>query len=212
MIRDFKLDQFITVTDSSVLSTIFRSINGLLPWQLVSNLENVIQSVLAHLDPQDYFIDQCQAIHKTAIVEPTAQLKGPMIIGPNCFIANGSLVRGGVILDAACTIGHGSELKTAILFAGSKLAHLNFVGDSILGADVNIEGGAMIANYRNEWVNKEIKVCYQNQYIATGVVKFGALIGEHSRIGANAVIAPGTIFKPNTIIKRGEVVDQVENF
>lgn len=211
MINNFKLDQFITTTDSSVLRFIFKSINELLPWQITANLDEIIQQILPSLDPKDYFIDQRQAIHKTAIVEPTAQLKGSMIIGPECFIANGSLVRGGVILDAACTIGHGSELKTAILFAGAKLAHLNFVGDSILGAAVNIEGGAVIANYRNEWVNKEIKVFYQNQYIATGIVKFGALIGDHSRVGANAVIAPGAILKPSTIVKRGEVIDQFES-
>lgn len=211
MINNFKLDQFITATDSSVLRFIFKSINELLPWQIVANLDEIIQQILPSLDPKDYFIDQRQAIHKTAIIEPTAQLKGSMIIGPECFIANGSLVRGGVILDAACTIGHGSELKTAILFAGAKLAHLNFVGDSILGAAVNIEGGAVIANYRNEWVNKEIKVFYQNQYIATGIVKFGALIGDHSRVGANAVIAPGAILKPSTIVKRGEVIDQFES-
>lgn len=211
MINNCKLDQFITATDSSVLRFIFKSINELLPWQITANLDEIIQQILPSLDPKDYFIDQRQAIHKTAIVEPTAQLKGSMIIGPECFIANGSLVRGGVILDAACTIGHGSELKTAILFAGAKLAHLNFVGDSILGAAVNIEGGAVIANYRNEWVNKEIKVFYQNQYIATGIVKFGALIGDHSRVGANAVIAPGAILKPSTIVKRGEVIDQFES-
>lgn len=207
---DFKLEQFINTTDSSVLKFIFKPISELLPWQIVTNLEAIIQQALPKLDPEEYFIDQQQAIHKTAMIEPTAQLKGSMIIGPNCFIANGSLVRGGAILDAACTIGHCSELKTTILFAGSKLAHLNFVGDSLLGVDVNIEGGAIIANYRNEWVNKEIKVCYQNQYITTGVLKFGALVGDHSRIGANAVIAPGAILNPNTIIKRGEALDQLE--
>lgn len=134
-----------------------------------------------------------------------------MIIGSNCFIANGSLVRGGVILETNCTIGHCSELKTAFLFTGSKLAHLNFVGDSVIGSDVNIEGGAVIANYRNEWLDKEIQVFHQNQRIATGVLKFGSLVGDHSRIGANAVIAPGAILSPNTIIRRGEAVDQYQN-
>lgn len=187
-------------------------IGKLTPWQALSELESLIDKLLLGLDPQEYLISTKQAIHKSATIELNAQLKGSMIIGPNCFIANGSLVRGGVILEANCTIGHCSELKTAFLFAGSKLAHLNFVGDSVIGVDVNIEGGAVIANYRNEWIDKEIQICYQNQRIATGVLKFGALVGDHSRIGANTVIAPGAILSPNTIIRRGSALDQYDQF
>lgn len=39
--------------------------------------------------------------------------------------------------------------------SGSKLAHVNFVGGSILGADVNLEAGAIITNRRNELDEKE---------------------------------------------------------
>jgi bifunctional N-acetylglucosamine-1-phosphate-uridyltransferase/glucosamine-1-phosphate-acetyltransferase GlmU-like protein len=77
------------------------------------------------------------------------------------------------------------------MFAGSKLAHMNFVGDSIIGADVNIEAGVIIANYRNELESRNIRIGYREQVINTGVGKFGALVGDGSRIGANAVIAPG---------------------
>lgn len=202
------IDDFIDSPNSLLLSLIGK----LTPWQALSELENLIDKLLLGLDSQEYLINNKQAIHKSATIEPNAQLKGSMIIGSNCFIANGSLVRGGVILEANCTIGHCSELKTAVLFAGSKLAHLNFVGDSVIGSDVNIEGGAVIANYRNEWLDKEIQIHHKNQRIATGVLKFGALVGDHSRIGANAVIAPGAIVNPNTVIGRGEVIDQYQDF
>ena len=203
-----KVSDFIDSPNSLLLSLI----GELTPWRALSELEGLIDKLLLGLDSQEYLINNKQAIHKSATIEPTAQLKGSLIIGPNCFIANGSLVRGGVILEANCTMGHCSELKTSILFAGSKLAHLNFVGDSVIGADVNIEGGAVIANYRNEWSNKEIQIYYQNQRIATGVLKFGALVGHHSRIGANAVIAPGAILNPNMVIRRGAAVDQYQDF
>ena len=199
-----KIDDFIDSPNSLLLSLIGR----LTPWQALNELESLIDKILLGLNSQEYLINNNQAIHKSATIEPNAQLKGSVIIGPNCFIANGSLVRGGVILEANCTIGHCSELKTAFLFSGSKLAHLNFVGDSVIGADVNIEGGAVIANYRNEWLSKEIQICYQDQCFVTGVLEFGALVGDHSRIGANAVISPGAILSPNTIIRRGKVIDQ----
>ena len=125
-------------------------------------------------------------------------------------MANGSLLRGGVILDANCIVGHCGELKTSIMLAGSKIAHLNFVGDSLLGLGVNVEGGAVLANYRNELEDKEIFIAHGSQVIATGVEKFGAMLGDNTRIGANAVLSPRTLLGEGSIVKRGEVVDQYE--
>jgi acetyltransferase-like isoleucine patch superfamily enzyme len=73
---------------------------------------------------------------------------------------------------------------------------------------VNVEAGAMIANYRNERADKRIRIRVEGQEIDTGVDKFGALIGDHARIGANAVIAPGAILRPGAIVKRLSLVDQ----
>lgn len=135
-------------------------------------------------------------------------VKGPAIIGPNCFIAAGAYLRGGVYLERDCVIGPSSELKTSVMFADSKLAHMNFVGDSIIGADVNIEAGAIIANHRNEWENRNIRIGYRGQVIDTWVNKFGALVGDGSRIGANAVIAPGGLLEPSSIVGRLQLIDQ----
>jgi UDP-N-acetylglucosamine diphosphorylase / glucose-1-phosphate thymidylyltransferase / UDP-N-acetylgalactosamine diphosphorylase / glucosamine-1-phosphate N-acetyltransferase / galactosamine-1-phosphate N-acetyltransferase len=51
------------------------------------------------------------------------------------FIAAGAYVRGGCWLEANCVLGPGAELKSSFVFAGTKLAHFNFVGDSILGRE-----------------------------------------------------------------------------
>jgi bifunctional N-acetylglucosamine-1-phosphate-uridyltransferase/glucosamine-1-phosphate-acetyltransferase GlmU-like protein len=59
-------------------------------------------------------------------------------------------LRAGVWLGEGCVVGPGAELTSSFLFAGSKLAHFNFVGDSILGNDVNLEAGSIVANHRNE--------------------------------------------------------------
>lgn len=75
----------------------------------------------------------------------------------------------------------------------SKAAHLNFIGDSIIGSDVNLEAGSMVANYRNELSDKTIRIVQGDQVIDTGVEKFGALIGDGTRVGANAVVAPGAV-------------------
>jgi bifunctional N-acetylglucosamine-1-phosphate-uridyltransferase/glucosamine-1-phosphate-acetyltransferase GlmU-like protein len=100
------------------------------------------------------------------------------------------------------------ELKSTFMFRGSKVAHLNFVGDSIVGSDVNIEAGAIVANYRNEMDNKRILILWKGTIIDTGVEKFGALIGDNARIGANAVVAPGALIEAGTRLTRLGKVDQ----
>ena len=177
------------------------------PWMWASRAETIIAGLIPRLDAS-YRRDGDAAIHETATIEAGAQLKGPAIVGPRCFVSGSALLRGGCWLDEGCIVGPAGELKTSFMFAGSKLAHLNFVGVSVLGADVNIEAGAMIANYRNERADKRIRFRHDGQMIDTGVDKFGALVGDGARIGANAVIAPGAALAPGSIVPRLGLVDQ----
>lgn len=173
------------------------------PWTITQHADAHVAALLASLT-DDYRVADKVAVHRSAIVEPGALIKGPAVIGPNCFVAAGSLLRGGTFLELDVIIGPGSELKSSLLFRGTKLAHFNFVGDSIVGEDVNLEAGSIIANYRNELDDKRIRI----GSIDTGVTKFGALIGDHVRIGANAVIAPGSILDRGEIVRRLALVDQ----
>jgi bifunctional N-acetylglucosamine-1-phosphate-uridyltransferase/glucosamine-1-phosphate-acetyltransferase GlmU-like protein len=130
------------------------------------------------------------------------------VVGPGCFVAAGAYVRGGCWLEADCILGPGAELKSSFVFAGSKLAHFNFVGDSVLGEGVNLEAGSIIANYRNELADKRVHVLVDGRAVDTGVEKFGAVVGDRVRIGANAVIAPGALLPEGTVVPRLALVDQ----
>ncbi|MFI5015931.1 MAG: LpxA family transferase [Hyphomicrobiales bacterium] len=178
-----------------------------LPWRLTGAAATIISGFLPMLG-HDYERNGDIAVHKTARIEAGATIKGPAIIGKSCFIAGSAYLRGGVFLDEDCVIGPGAELKSTFMFKGSKLAHLNFVGDSILGENVNCEAGSIIANYRNELDDKRIKIAYRGRVIDTGVEKFGALLGDGVRLGANAVVAPGALILPGTIVPRLGLVDQ----
>lgn len=148
------------------------------------------------------------AIHETATVEANATLKAPLILGPRTFVAAGAYLRGGVFLDEDVIVGPACEIKSCVLLRGSKAAHLSFIGDSVIGADVNIEAGAVIANFRNERAEKRIRIRRNGAIIDTGADKFGAMIGDGARIGANAVIAPGAIIEQAQIVPRLALVDQ----
>lgn len=177
------------------------------PWRWTESADAIVRALISTCGA-DYAIGDGVAIHNTAFIEDGAALKPPLIIGPKCFISSTALLRGGCWLDRGVIIGPACELKSSFVFEASKLAHLNFVGDSVLGADVNIEAGAMIANYRNERAMKRIRIRVDQDWVDTGVDKFGALIGDGGRVGANAVIAPGALLKPRTIVPRLTLIDQ----
>ncbi|MGY1953866.1 LpxA family transferase [Pseudomonas pergaminensis] len=181
---------------------------ALTPWALATQAPAVVRQLLAELPADEYVIQDEIAIHRTATVEAGALLKPPLIIGAHCFIASGSLLRGGCWLDEHCIIGPGAELKTSFMFSGSKLAHFNFVGDSVLGHGINLEAGSIVANYRNERDDKEVRVRVDGTLQRTGCDKFGALLGDQCRIGANAVLAPGAVLTPGSVVGRGQVFDE----
>lgn len=177
------------------------------PWHLLQKLPDLLRQLQEQLGT-DYTQQGEAMIHANARIEPGVTLKGPMVIGPNCFIGAHAYLRGGVFLDEKVSIGPGCEIKSSILFTGAAAAHFNFIGDSIVGSHVNFEAGSITANHYNERKDKRIFVQVAGESQDTGTVKFGALIGDGTRIGANAVLSPGTLLEPGAIVGRLELVEQ----
>jgi UDP-N-acetylglucosamine diphosphorylase / glucose-1-phosphate thymidylyltransferase / UDP-N-acetylgalactosamine diphosphorylase / glucosamine-1-phosphate N-acetyltransferase / galactosamine-1-phosphate N-acetyltransferase len=177
------------------------------PWELTARATTIVTHMLAAVGTGFERTDDV-VWHGSARIEQGAIVKGPAVIGPRCLVAAGAYLRGGVWLEEDCVVGPHAEVKASLLFRGARLAHLNFVGDSILGRDVNVEAGAVIANHRNELDDPRIRLHAGDQVIDTGVDTFGALVGDHSRIGANAVLAPGTLLPPRSIVPRLGLIDQ----
>lgn len=155
-------------------------------WEVISKISNFIKNNST----------QGVTLGEGTIVEEGAFIKGPAIIGKNCFIAHGAYIRENVILGDNVHIGHSVELKNSIVFNDTHIAHFNYVGDSIIGTYVNFSAGAITANFRLDGAN--IKIKNEGEEIETGLAKFGAIIGDASRIGVNSVLNPGTILAKNS--------------
>ena len=197
-----------TIAISDYVSQAPGFVLNLPPWEACSKAADIIETQFAGLSTSYKMIERGIAVHHTATVEPSAILKAPCVIGVNCFIAAFVYLRGGVWLDSNVTVGPSAEVKSSFVFGGSSVAHLNFVGNSVIGRNVNIEAGVVLANYRNERDAKEI-ICFDGrQYIHTGHEKFGSLIGDGCRIGANAVLAPGTVLAHGAVVERLALIDQ----
>ena len=188
-------------------SQTFPNLKNLQPWQITDNLKEILHEMIAHLG-EDYKIQDGIAVHKTAIVEKGVVMKSPVIVNQNCYIGANAYFREGVYLDKAVKIGPGCEIKNSIVCAETTVAHFNYIGNSILGKYINFEAGSIAANHYNERTSKKISVVYNATIIETGTEKFGSLVGDNSKIGANAVLSPGTILEKNSIVKRLELIEQ----
>jgi NDP-sugar pyrophosphorylase family protein len=186
--------------------TTFPGLDNEFPWSIIAAVQTLIQEKIKAL-PSDYKISKDIAIHQHAQIEENVTLKGPIIVSSGCFIGAHAYLRGGVYLGDKTVIGPGCEIKSSIIMSDSALAHFNFVGDSMLGSHVNMEAGSVIANHYNEREDKTIYVMLKKK-IPISSTKFGAMVGDHSKIGANAVLSPGSILTQGSIVKRLELVEQ----
>jgi NDP-sugar pyrophosphorylase family protein len=175
-------------------SSIFENVN--FPWEVLAKISSYLDlRINERTLPANYTKKNNVLIGNGTKIEADAVIKDAAIIGENCSIGNGVLIRGGCIIGDDVQIGHGVEIKHSIILNKSAIAHLNYVGDSIVGKGVNISGGAIVANFRLD--KGEIKVNIDDQKINTGLIKFGAIIGDDCVVGVNSVLNPGTVLGKN---------------
>ena len=147
------------------------------------------------------FISNTVFVGAGTIVEQGAVLKGPAWIGENCHIRSGCYVRENVIAGDGVVMGNSCEFKNCILFDEAQVPHFNYVGDSILGFHAHLGAGVILSNVKLD--HGEIHVAASEGDIATGLTKFGAIVGDRTEIGCNSVINPGSLLGRDSIIYPG---------
>ncbi len=142
------------------------------------------------------------AVHigKNTVLRSGTYIVGPVIIGQDCEIGPNCYIRPCTSIGDGCHIGNAVEVKNSIIMRGSKIPHLNYVGDSIIGEECNLGAGTKIANLRLD----EAEICVAN--VNTGRRKLGAIIGDGVKTGINASINLGSTIGINTFIGPGTVV------
>jgi NDP-sugar pyrophosphorylase family protein len=130
-------------------------------------------------------------------IEPGAVIVGPVILDEGVQIRTGAYVRQHVVLAAGSLVGAHSEVKGSVLLPGAKAPHQAYVGDSILGRDVNLGAGTICSNVKN--VGREISFSAGGQTYHTGLRKFGAVLGDGCKTGCNTVLNPGVLMGPGSV-------------
>ncbi len=103
------------------------------------------------------------------------------VIGPDSAIGPFSRIRPGTELVGGAHVGNFVEIKNSVIGSGSKVNHLTYIGDTTMGAGVNIGAGTITCNY-------------------DGAYKHRTLIGDRAFIGSNtALVAPVRVGEDATI-------------
>jgi len=174
------------------------------PWEiltankiLMDSWENSSISKSAVLE-SNVTIQGAVRIEDDVLVKAGAILEGPCSIGRGSYIGNNALIRSYTSLGQECHVGYGVELKNCVVLDNSQIGRLSFIGDSVLGEQVDVGAGVMTVNRAIDW--ESIKVKSGKKSIDTGNSKLGAFVGDHVVIGAGNTIQPGTVISPGKIL------------
>lgn len=135
------------------------------------------------------------------VVEPYVYIEEPCYFSEGTQIRHAAYVRGSVYTGKGAVIGHTTEVKNSLFLRGAKAAHFAYVGDSILGAEVNLGAGTKLANLK--FLRREILLEIKGERINTGLKKMGAILGDRVQTGCNSVLQPGTLIGKDSIIYPG---------
>lgn len=165
------------------------------PYEILPNISDLIIKLENSLSSDEYIKkDNNVWIHKTVKIENGVEILGPAVIMEKVLLRHNAYLRENVIVGPNSVVGNSSEIKNSILLSHCEVPHFNYVGDSILGNNVHLGAGVILANLRLDKEN--IKIDNKD----TNLRKIGAFIGDNSQIGCNSVICPGTIILKNKIV------------
>lgn len=140
-----------------------------------------------------------------ARVRSGTTVDGDAYIGRDARVGPTSFLRGPVAIGARCHVGAFSEIKNSVILDGSHLPHLHYIGDSVIGEDVNLGAGTIVANLRHD--ERTVRVEHRGAKVDTGRRKFGAVIGDRAKTGVNSSLNPGTIIGVGAMVRAGAAVN-----
>ena len=174
------------------------------------------------LEANEYFLSKLDKSEIRGMLEPNVHIKGNVVIGEGSLIRSGTYIEGPVVIGRKCSIGpncyirpstsigdnckigNACEIKNSMLMGNVNIGHLSHFGDSVLGENINIEAGTMVANLRHD--KRNVHTLVGGQVTDTERRRFGTVIGDNVHTGAGTLIYPGRKIWPDRATMPGEIV------
>lgn len=177
------------------------------PWELLDATEHV----LGELDPRihgevhpDATVRGPVVIEDGAHIDAGVVLEGPAHVERDVSVGPNAYVRPATVLKQGAHVGHSVEIKNSILMGGATVGHLSYVGDSILGRNVNFGAGTTVANLRHD--GEPIRMQVKGESVDTGRRKLGVVCGDEVKTGINTSLNPGIVLGSAATSYPGETV------
>ena len=154
--------------------------------------------------PETVFFSKNTKIGKNVIIEPYVVIADKVSVGNNVRILSFSHLEGvridnnvnvgpyarlrpGTVLKSGSKVGNFVEVKKSIIGRNSKVNHLSYIGDSLLGKKVNIGAGTITCNY-------------------DGVKKSKTIIDDEVFVGSNSSLVAPIKLKNKSVVGAGSVI------
>ena len=166
---------------------------------------------------QTDFIDKELKIYigSGTLIEAGATIKNHTIIRNDCEIRQGAYIRGFTFIGEHSVVGHTTEIKNSIFIKHVEAGHFAYIGDSIIGANVNLGAGTKLSNLQFRTLKAKktaqfpvIQFKYKNKNFDTKLSKFGAIIGDGCETGCNSVLCPFVFLEPECWIMPNYCVEK----
>lgn len=165
----------------------------------------IIPNNIQTLNPNNIFIEEGATINFSVLNAS----EGPIYIGKNATIMEGSLIRGpfalcenstvkmGTKIYGGTTIGPfckvGGEISNSILTGYSNKGHDGFLGNSVLGEWCNIGADSNNSNLKNNYAQVRLWSYETESFAKTGLQFCGLIMGDHSKCAINTMFNTGTV-------------------
>ncbi|MFB6109806.1 MAG: bifunctional sugar-1-phosphate nucleotidylyltransferase/acetyltransferase [Halodesulfurarchaeum sp.] len=177
------------------------------PWELLAANEWLIgersRAVAGNVHP-GADLQGPVVVEPGATVEHGVVIEGPAIVREGATVGPNAYVRGTTLIDRDATVGHAVEVKNSVLMAGASVAHLSYVGDSVIGPEVNFGAGTVVANLRHD--DRPVRTRVKGESVDTGRRKFGCVCGPGAKTGINTSLDVGVTLDAGERTAPGAVV------
>jgi len=177
------------------------------PWDLLEANERALASLESRIDgavEDGALLTGPVLVERGAKIKSGSNIEGPAYVGSESVIGPSARIRPSTSIDSQVTVGTSCEIKNSLIMKGSKVPHLSYIGDSILGESCNLGAGTITANIRFD--GQPIRMRVKGRLHDTGRRKLGVVMGDRVQTGINVSIMPGVAIGSDSLIGPGAVI------
>ncbi|MBK5207872.1 MAG: GlmU family protein [Flavobacteriaceae bacterium] len=130
-------------------------------------------------------------IGKDALVMEGSLIRGPFAMGEHSVVKMGAKIYGATTIGPFCTVG--GEVNNSILSGYSNKGHDGFLGNSVLGEWCNIGADSNNSNLKNNYSEVRLWNYETENFAKTGLQFCGLIMGDHSKCAINTMFNTGTV-------------------